>query len=79
MRRTGGSERRRFSGGARPTAILDMNLRNNVGLVIAIIVTGVTVPLLWYGAYVGRVPSIPTAKVNSLLAQVPPDKGEVRA
>ncbi|MCX6925526.1 MAG: hypothetical protein NT154_20300 [Verrucomicrobia bacterium] len=44
-----------------------MNLRNNVGLVIAIIVTGVTLPLLWYGAYVGRAPSIATAKVNSLL------------
>jgi hypothetical protein len=43
-----------FSGVARPTTILDMNLRNNVGLVIAPILTGVTVPLLWYEAYLGR-------------------------
>jgi hypothetical protein len=44
-----------------------MNLRFKGGLVVAIIVTGVAVPLVWYGACVRRAPSIATAKVNSLL------------
>jgi rhodanese-related sulfurtransferase len=44
-----------------------MNLRHNGGLVIAIIVTGVAVPLLLYEACVGRAPCMASAKVDPLL------------